>query len=125
MPTRSSPRCEVSSELNDPKALEDLKMLEDKEMTMREALNLALDQAMASDDRVFLLGEDIADPGASGPTAGVSTKYGHARGRRDRRGDRRAAAGGRDHDHGLHRHRRRPADQQRRETALHDRRTHH
>src|ERR1700753_3264165 len=79
MPTRSSPRCEVSSELNDPKALEDLKMLEDKEMTMREALNLALDQAMASDDRVFLLGEDIADPGASGPTAGLSTKYGHER----------------------------------------------
>ena len=34
---------------------------------MREALNLALDQAMERDDRVFLLGEDIADPGASGP----------------------------------------------------------
>ena len=48
-------------------------------MTMREALNLALDQAMESDDRVFLLGEDIADPGASGPTAGLSTKYGHDR----------------------------------------------
>ena len=30
------------------------------------------------------------------------------------------AAGRRDHDHGLHRHRRRPADQQRREAALHD-----
>lgn len=49
------------------------------EMTMREALNLALDQALAADDRVFLLGEDIADPGASGPTAGLSTKYGHDR----------------------------------------------
>ena len=49
------------------------------EMTMREALNLALDQALASDDRVFLLGEDIADPGASGPTAGLSTKYGYDR----------------------------------------------
>ncbi|WP_204807377.1 alpha-ketoacid dehydrogenase subunit beta [Mycobacterium riyadhense] len=49
------------------------------EMTMREALNLALDQALGSDDRVFLLGEDIADPGASGPTAGLSTKYGHDR----------------------------------------------
>jgi pyruvate dehydrogenase E1 component beta subunit len=48
-------------------------------MSMREALNLALDQAMAADDRVFLLGEDIADPGASGPTAGLSTKYGHDR----------------------------------------------
>lgn len=48
----------------------------DQEMTMREALNLALDQALAADERVFLLGEDIADPGASGPTAGLSTKYG-------------------------------------------------
>ena len=28
---------------------------------------------------MFLLGEDIADPGASGPTAGLSTKYGHDR----------------------------------------------
>src|SRR5690349_19022976 len=53
--------------------------MEDNEMSMREALNLALDQAMAADDRVFLLGEDIADPGASGPTAGLSTKYGHDR----------------------------------------------
>jgi acetoin:2,6-dichlorophenolindophenol oxidoreductase subunit beta len=53
--------------------------MDEREMTMREALNLALDQALESDDRVFLLGEDIADPGASGPTAGLSTKYGHAR----------------------------------------------
>ena len=53
--------------------------MEEKEMTMREALNLALDQALQADDRVFLLGEDIADPGASGPTAGLSTKYGHDR----------------------------------------------
>ncbi len=53
--------------------------MDEKEMTMREALNLALDQALAADDRVFLLGEDIADPGASGPTAGLSTKYGHER----------------------------------------------
>src|SRR5918911_917251 len=51
----------------------------EKEMTLREALNLALDQALAADDRVFLLGEDIADPGASGPTAGLSTKYGSER----------------------------------------------
>ncbi|WP_370647008.1 alpha-ketoacid dehydrogenase subunit beta [Mycobacterium sp. IDR2000157661] len=48
-------------------------------MSMREALHLALDQAMAADERVFLLGEDIADPGASGPTSGLSTKYGHQR----------------------------------------------
>lgn len=53
--------------------------MEQKEMSMREALHLALDQALATDDRVFLLGEDIADPGASGPTAGLSTKYGTER----------------------------------------------
>jgi acetoin:2,6-dichlorophenolindophenol oxidoreductase subunit beta len=53
--------------------------MDEREMTMREALNLALDNALAADERVFLLGEDIADPGASGPTAGLSTKYGHDR----------------------------------------------
>lgn len=53
--------------------------MDEKEMTMREALNLALDQALQADERVFLIGEDIADPGASGPTAGLSTKYGHDR----------------------------------------------
>src|SRR6476619_5879864 len=108
--------------------------MDEKEMSMREALNLALDQAMAADDRVFLLGEDIADPGASGPTAGLSTKYGH-----DRVLDTPiseaaivgAAVGAaidgllpvaENHDHGLHRHRRGPDHQQRRQTALHDRR---
>src|SRR4029077_13649331 len=39
---------------------------------------------------------------------------------RRRRGDRRPTAGGRDHDHGLHRHRRRSADQQRGQVAIHD-----
>ena len=53
--------------------------MDEQQLTMREALNLALDQALAADERVFLLGEDIADPGASGPTAGLSTKYGHDR----------------------------------------------
>ncbi|MCK9900523.1 pyruvate dehydrogenase complex E1 component subunit beta [Frankia sp. Cpl3] len=48
-------------------------------MTMTEALHLALDQALERDERVFLLGEDIADPGASGPTAGLSTRYGTQR----------------------------------------------
>ena len=48
------------------------------EMTVRDALALALDQAMAGDNRVLLMGEDIADPagGVSGVTAGLSTKYG-------------------------------------------------
>jgi acetoin:2,6-dichlorophenolindophenol oxidoreductase subunit beta len=53
--------------------------VDEEELTMREALNLALDQALQADETVFLLGEDIADPGASGPTAGLSTKYGRHR----------------------------------------------
>ena len=51
--------------------------MDEKEMTMREALNLALDQALAADDRVFLLGEDIADPGASGPDRGAVDQVRH------------------------------------------------
>ncbi|MBO0728593.1 MAG: alpha-ketoacid dehydrogenase subunit beta [Acidimicrobiaceae bacterium] len=50
--------------------------MDEQTMTMREALNLALDQALAADDRVLLLGEDIADPGATGPTRGLSSKFG-------------------------------------------------
>jgi pyruvate dehydrogenase E1 component beta subunit len=50
-------------------------------MTMLEALNLALDQALAKDEKVILLGEDIADPagGIIGVTKGLSTKHGDHR----------------------------------------------
>ncbi len=53
--------------------------MEEREMTMQQALNLALDQALAKDESVFLLGEDITDEaggGIVGVTAGLSTKYG-------------------------------------------------
>ncbi len=55
--------------------------MEEREMTMGEAINLALDQALAKDERVFLLGEDIADPagGVVGVTLGLSTKHGDKR----------------------------------------------
>jgi acetoin:2,6-dichlorophenolindophenol oxidoreductase subunit beta len=45
---------------------------------MHSALHQALDEALAEDERVFLLGEDIADPagGIAFVTAGLSTKYG-------------------------------------------------
>jgi pyruvate dehydrogenase E1 component beta subunit len=51
------------------------------EMTVRDALNRALDEAMTTDDRVLVLGEDVADPagGVSGVTKGLSTKYGAGR----------------------------------------------
>jgi pyruvate dehydrogenase E1 component beta subunit len=49
--------------------------------TMREALNLALDEALAADPRVFLIGEDLADPGGgiSQITRGLSTTHGSDR----------------------------------------------
>jgi acetoin:2,6-dichlorophenolindophenol oxidoreductase subunit beta len=49
--------------------------------TMSEAVNQALDQAMADDPEVFLLGEDIEDPigGVMKGTRGLSTKYGRER----------------------------------------------
>jgi pyruvate/2-oxoglutarate/acetoin dehydrogenase E1 component len=50
-------------------------------MTVLAALNAALDEALAKDSRVFLLGEDLADPasGVSHVTSGLSTKHGRDR----------------------------------------------
>jgi acetoin:2,6-dichlorophenolindophenol oxidoreductase subunit beta len=46
--------------------------------SMREALNLALGEALAADPTVFLIGEDLADPagGISQVTKGLSDAYG-------------------------------------------------
>ncbi|MDA8045754.1 MAG: pyruvate dehydrogenase complex E1 component subunit beta [Actinomycetota bacterium] len=54
---------------------------ETRTLTMAGAINEALDEALAADPRVFLLGEDLADPagGVSGVTSGLSTKYGRDR----------------------------------------------
>jgi pyruvate/2-oxoglutarate/acetoin dehydrogenase E1 component len=50
-------------------------------MTIVGALNSALELAMAADDKVILLGEDIADPagGVFKVTKGLSTKFGNER----------------------------------------------
>jgi pyruvate/2-oxoglutarate/acetoin dehydrogenase E1 component len=50
-------------------------------MSMAEAINCALDQAMERDERVMIMGEDVADPagGVSGLTKTLSTKYGEQR----------------------------------------------
>ena len=53
-----------------------------KKINFTQAVNLALDEAMASDPRVILLGEDIADAQGGGvftATKGLSAKYGTAR----------------------------------------------
>jgi acetoin:2,6-dichlorophenolindophenol oxidoreductase subunit beta len=46
--------------------------------TLQQGLNQALDVALALDERVFLLGEDISEPsgGVFGVTRGLSAKYG-------------------------------------------------
>jgi len=47
-------------------------------LSMRAALNLALSEALAADDDVVLIGEDLADPagGISQVTQGLSTEFG-------------------------------------------------
>ena len=53
----------------------------DRQISVRDALNEALSEALAADPRVMLLGEDLADPagGVSGVTAGLSTQFGKDR----------------------------------------------
>ncbi|MEZ5101452.1 MAG: alpha-ketoacid dehydrogenase subunit beta [Thermoleophilia bacterium] len=52
-----------------------------REITYRDALKEALRQELARDERVFLLGEDIADPfgGSYKVTLGLSTEFGWER----------------------------------------------
>ncbi len=53
-----------------------------EQQTFRGAITQALDQAMASDDRVFLMGEDVADSAGGGVfhlTEGLSTTHGDHR----------------------------------------------
>jgi pyruvate dehydrogenase E1 component beta subunit len=52
------------------------------EITIAQAINQALADAMADDEKVFLLGEDIADPemgGIGGVTRGLSDRFGEKR----------------------------------------------
>jgi len=56
-------------------------LTETRTLPVVSAINEALDEALAADPRVFLLGEDLADPagGVSGATRGLSTKHGKDR----------------------------------------------
>ena len=49
--------------------------VEDKPVSVRTAINVALDEALASDPRVVLLGEDISD-GVFGVTRGLAQRHG-------------------------------------------------
>ncbi len=51
-------------------------------LTFRNAINQAMDQALAGDDRVFVMGEDVADSAGGGVfhvTEGLSTTHGEDR----------------------------------------------
>lgn len=50
----------------------------EQNLTIREAINQALDEALRIDPRVFLLGEDLADPaaGVNAVTRGLATAHG-------------------------------------------------
>jgi len=53
-----------------------------KPCTVLEALNMAMHDAMAADEKVVILGEDVADPeegGVVGVSKGLSTKFGELR----------------------------------------------
>ncbi len=49
------------------------------EVSVRAAITLALDEAMSADERVVLLGEDIADAGVFGVTKGLAAAHGTGR----------------------------------------------
>lgn len=53
-------------------------MSKTKKISIREAINEALDESLRSDPKVFLLGEDLADPaaGVNAVTRGLATEYG-------------------------------------------------
>ena len=54
----------------------------EKPIKLSEAINAALADALAEDDRVLVLGEDVADPehgGVFGATHGLSTRFGEHR----------------------------------------------
>lgn len=57
-------------------------MTDTQELNMIQALNLAIDHAMAADPKILILGEEVGDReegGIVGVTKGMSTKYGDHR----------------------------------------------
>jgi pyruvate/2-oxoglutarate/acetoin dehydrogenase E1 component/TPP-dependent pyruvate/acetoin dehydrogenase alpha subunit len=64
-----------------PSAAEPAPSGETQTMGLAQAITYTLDRAMARDDSIVLLGEDISDPagGIFRMTAGLSTKYGNER----------------------------------------------
>ncbi|NEU34430.1 hypothetical protein GN156_27655, partial [bacterium LRH843] len=65
---------------NSSRAFSSSQALNAKQMTVRDALNSALDEEMASDERVVLLGEEVAlYDGAYKVSRGLWKKYGDKR----------------------------------------------
>jgi pyruvate/2-oxoglutarate/acetoin dehydrogenase E1 component len=58
--------------------MSDMTLTQTRTITLANAINEALDLALELDPKVFLLGEDVADPagGVFKVTKGLSTKHG-------------------------------------------------
>ena len=67
----------MNSLLNQTKENSDVKNWSEKEISMREALNKAIEEEMEYDKDVFLLGEEVAEyDGAYKVTQGLLDKFG-------------------------------------------------
>ena len=68
--------------MNNSQAPEALAVQQIKPITILQSINAALADAMADDEKVVILGEDVADPeegGIVGVTKGLSTRFGEKR----------------------------------------------
>src|SRR3989339_457364 len=73
------PWTKVTSELSEPNYNQDIQ-LDKRRLTYAEALHDALDQALALDSRVFIMGQGVDDPsGTFGATVNLHRKYGSNR----------------------------------------------
>lgn len=78
--TTSSPIVGLASKLLNRRAFSTTRAALAQQMTVRDALNSALDEEMAKDERVFILGEEVAQyDGAYKVTRGLWKKYGDKR----------------------------------------------
>lgn len=78
--TTSSPIIGLASKIFNRRALSTTRTALVQQMTVRDALNSALDEEMAKDERVFILGEEVAQyDGAYKVTRGLWKKYGDKR----------------------------------------------
>lgn len=78
--TTSTPIIGLASKILNRRAFSTTRAALAQQMTVRDALNSALDEEMAKDERVFIMGEEVAQyDGAYKVTRGLWKKYGDKR----------------------------------------------